>query len=294
MTIRVNGRPIPDEAIQYELDRLVRFYSEHMSAEQIREQMDALKQKAKEQALGARLLIEESLRLDLVVPEKEVDTHLQAMIQQAGGREQFEALVQRQGLTVDTVKKSIEQGRRVDMLVDRITEGLADPTEVEMQAHFKDHEEEYCRPDRAQVRHILVKAESGDEAARGAARSKIGEIRKRIEEGADFAEEAAAHSECPSGTKSGGSLGWITPGMTLPELDNAVFSLEVGQLSEIVETPLGFHLLEKTASEEGGPAEYDDVRDKVRDLLRHVKRGEAIATAVEELKQKAVIEDDEA
>ncbi|MBN1557247.1 MAG: peptidylprolyl isomerase [Lentisphaerae bacterium] len=292
MSIRVNGQPIPDSAIRFELDRLVKFYSAHMSAEQLRAQMDTLREKARQQAIGARLLIEESNKLDIFVPPEEVENRLGEMIEHAGGREAFEALLQRQGLTEAQVRRSIEQGRRVDRLVDRITEGVSDPTEEEVRAHFQAHRKEYTRPDRVQAQHILVKPASGSEADRETARSALLEIRHRVEAGADFADEAAAHSECPSGRTTGGSLGWFSRGMMLPAFDRAVFEMENGALSDVVETPLGFHLIHKLDAETGGPADYEDVYDKIRDFLRHVRRGEAIAAHVAELKQKAVIEAD--
>jgi len=187
--------------------------------------------------------------------------------------------------------KSIEQGRKVDLLVERITSGVAEPTEQELSDHFKRHSDEYKKPERVQARHILVRFDSSKQADRQTSLSKIDEIRSKIIDGADFADEAAAHSDCPSGKKAAGSLGWISRGMTIPEFDKVVFSMKVGELSEVIETPLGFHLINKTAHEKAGEPDFDDVRDRIRDFLRHAKRGEALTSYVNELKQKAIIEE---
>lgn len=291
MAIRINGEAIPESAIQYELDRLVRFYSRYMSAQEIRTQMDLLKTKAREQAIGAKLLVNESRRLDIKVPQADVDAKIQTMIQHAGGREAFLALLRKQEITEDIVRDSIEQGRRVDILVERITAGISDPTEEEMRAHFKEHEKEYVKSDRAQVQHILIKPDSDSEADKGTARSRLMEVRRSIEEGANFADQAAAYSECPSGKKTGGSLGWISKGMAAPELDKAIFSLEIGELSDIVESQLGLHILKKTAQEKGGKADYAEVAESIRDFLRHTKRGVVLADYVAELRKKSVVEE---
>jgi parvulin-like peptidyl-prolyl isomerase len=291
MTLSVNGVPVPEAAIQFELDRLVKFYSTHMSAARIREQMDVLRSRAREQAIGARLLIEQAGRLDIVVPAEDVEGRFSEMAARAGGPEKLKALLAQQGLTEADVRRSIEGGRRVDMLVDRIAEGVEDPTEEQIQEHFLQHAKEYERSERALVRHILLRPASGTEADRATARSRLEEIRRRIEDGADFSDEAAAHSECPSGRKTGGSLGWFARGMMVPAFDEAVFSMEVGALSEVVETPLGLHLTQKLGAEEAGPAEFADVREKIREFLRHAKRGEVIATYVRELRSRAVIEE---
>jgi len=69
--------------------------------------------------------------------------------------------------------------------------------------------------------------------------------------------------------------------------------MEVGAISEVVKTPLGLHLLQKTAEEGAGEtAALEDVRDSVRDLLLHHRRGEALTKAVDQMKKRAVIEDD--
>jgi parvulin-like peptidyl-prolyl isomerase len=292
MTICVNGQAVPDEAVEYELARLIRFYSEHMSQDQIRKQMDALRQKAREQAVGARLLMAEAARLDLPVTDAEVDDSLNEMVERAGGPEAFSALLTRQGLSRDGVRQSIRQGKRLDKLIARIAQGVADPTEAELKAHYDAHRDEYMRPERAQARHILIKPESDTAQDRSKALETIETIRKRVVAGSDFSEEAATHSSCPSGRRTGGSLGWFSRGMMVPEFDEAVFSMAVGDLSGIVETTFGYHLIDKTGQEDAAPADYEDIREKVREFLRHTARGEAIAAYVADLKGNAVIEED--
>ena len=87
----------------------------------------------------------------------------------------------------------------------------------------------------AAARHILV---STKEECDG--------LKSQIEEGADFAELAASHSQCPSG-KKGGSLGEFSPGQMVREFDEIVFSAEVGKVHGPVKTQFGFHLIEITS-----------------------------------------------
>jgi parvulin-like peptidyl-prolyl isomerase len=292
MAIRVNGEEISEEAIQFELGRLIRFYAEHMPEEQVRAQLDALKEKATEQAIGAKLLLDQAALLDIRVPDEDVDARVERLAQDAGGREAFEAMLKKQNMSEDTVRESMQRGLRVEKLVEQIAADAASPTEAEIEAHFREHAEEYSRPERAQAQHILIKAEADNEAERQAARAKLDEIRKRIEEGANFAEEAKAHSDCPSGKNAGGSLGWFSPGMMVPEFDEAVFSMEVGELSAVIETSFGCHIVSKTGQEDGQESSFDEVRDQVRDFLQHAARGEIIAAYVADLREKATIEKD--
>ncbi len=289
-TLKVNGQDIPEEAVNYELNRLVQFYSQHMAPEKIKEQMDVLRKRARQQAVGSKLLMDEAQRLDITVPGDRIDTKYEQIVEGSGGSAAFEGMLARQGLSDELVRKSIERGLKVDILVEQVTTEVMEPTEQDIQQHFEAHQDEYAKPERAEARHILVKPASESEADRETARSKLLELRQQIEEGADFADLAAVHSECPSGERSGGSLGWFGRGMMVKAFDDAVFSMEVGTLSGLVETEFGFHLIQKIGHEPAGPAELGEVSDKVRDFLRHAKRGEAISAYVNELAEKAEIE----
>ncbi len=291
MTIRVNGEIVSQAAIDYELRRLVRFFSAYLTPGQLQEQMDTLRRKAREQAIGMKLLIAEANRLDLSVTEEEVEARYRAMEDEAGGAEALGRMMARQGLTPELLRENIRIGCRVDKLVAHIVAGTPEPSEEELRAHYAAHAAHYRIPARARVQHILIKPDSHREADREVSYSKLLEIRRRIEEGADFAEQAAAHSHCPSGRRAGGSLGWIVRGTMVLSIDHAVFAMRINELSDIVETKLGFHLLRKTAEEPERQAEFEEVKDRIRELLRHATRGEAIRQYVEELRAQATIEE---
>lgn len=97
----------------------------------------------------------------------------------------------------------------------------------------------------AQIRasHILVSTRGQDDAE---AKTEIDAIRAKIADGADFAEVAMEKSDCPSG-RQGGDLGMFGKGMMVPEFENAAFALEVGELSDVVETDFGYHVIQRTA-----------------------------------------------
>ncbi len=287
--VTVDGHSIPVEAIEFELGRLVRFYSAHLPEEQVRTQLPLLRRRAVDQAVGARLLMDEAARLDLPVPDAEVEERLAVLTRQAGGPEKLTAMLKQRQLSPVEFREQIRRGRRVDKLVERLTGDAPEPTEADIAAHFAAHRDEYSKAERVRAQHILVKPADGQPASQQAARAKIEEIRARVAAGGDFAAEAAAHSECPSGKQAGGSLGWVSRGMMVPAFDAALFALETGALSEIVETEFGFHLICKNDAEAATEADLDEVRDQVRDFLRHARRGELLAAHVAELWAKAAV-----
>jgi len=288
--VKVNGQVIPEEAIQFELERLVRFYTEHgMAQDQIRAQLPALVQKAAEQAIGTKLLLDEAAKLDLPVTEEEIDEQVEKIVAQVGGREAFVAALAQQKTSESVFREEMKRGRRVDKLVEKAAAGVSDPTEADIQAHFEAHKDEYKTGERVLAQHILITPDGDTEVSKTEAKAKIVAIRERVLGGKAFADEAAAHSMCPSG-KEGGSLGWFNRGMMVPEFDQAVFAMKDGDVSDIIETQFGYHIIYKTAHEDAGEADFDAVREQIRDFLRHARRGEAMTAYVEELKAKAKIE----
>jgi len=293
MTLRVNGEPIPEEAILAELRRLLEFYSQHVSREDLGHRMPELVHQAKEQAVGAKLLLDEATRQTIEVTEAEVAESFERMVAQAGGQEEFDHLLERNHLTRQGLRFSIRNGKRIDRLVTRVTARIPTPTDADVRAYYDRHPERYVSPDRAAFRHILVRPAGDTDADKATTREQMLQWRNEILQGRDFAEMAAEHSECHSGRETGGSLGWMERGRAIPAFEEAAFPLEIGEISDVVETPLGFHLIQKAGEEKGEPLAFEAVRDRVRDLLVHHLRGQALSAYVRKLREEVVVEDDE-
>ena len=264
-TAVVNGYEISAEAVHFELDRLARFYMSHgMTADEIRKNLPQLEAKALEQAIGARLLLERASQVELPVTAAA------------------------QGMSEESFRKELEKGARVNMLVNQACAHVSDPTEEEVTAFYEAHKSEYVEEPQVLCQHILVKG------ADDAALDKIKAIRERIvSDKADFAEEAKKHSDCPSGAQ-GGSLGWFGRGMMVPEFDKAAFGMKKGEVSGIVTTEFGYHIIYKADERGGRQQTIVDVHDQIKDLLRHEARGKAMDAYVAELREKATIQYKEA
>ena len=284
-TAVVNGQEISAEAVNFELDRLVRFYMGHgMTMAEVRQNLPKLEAKALDQAIGAKLLLDQAARLDIPVTEKDIDAEVARVVQQVGGEENYKKALAAQGISEADFRKELEKGARVNMLVGQVCAHVADPTEDEVTAFYEAHKAEYVEPHQVLCQHILVKG-SND-----AALDKIKEIRERIvNDKADFAEEAKKHSDCPSGAQ-GGSLGWFGRGMMVPEFDKAAFEMKKGEVSGIVTTEFGYHIIYKADENGGGQQTIVDVHDQIKDLLRHEARGKAMDAYVADLREKATIE----
>jgi len=284
-TAKVNGQLISAEAVHFELDRLVRFYTSHgMTVAEVRKNLPTLEAKALEQAIGARLLLDRAMQLELPVADADVDAEVQRVVAQVGGEENYRNALAAQGMTEESFRKELEKGARVNMLVGQTCAHVPDPTEDEVAAFYEAHKSEYVAEPQVLCQHILVKG-SNDEAL-----DKIKAIRERIvNDKADFADEAKRHSDCPSGAQ-GGSLGWFGRGMMVPEFDKAAFEMKKGDVSDIVATEFGYHIIYKADERGGGQQTLVDVHDQIKDLLRHEARGKAMDAFVAELREQATVE----
>ena len=287
----VNGQEIGEEAVNFELDRLVRFYMSHgMSMDEVKQNLPKLQEKALEQAIGAKLLLDRAAQLELPVSAADIDAEVAKVVTQVGGEENYKKALEAQGISEETFRKELEKGARVNMLVNQACAHVGEPSEEDVEQFYSAHKDEYVTPHQVLCQHILVKSEEGDlPEAKSAAFEKIRAIRERILAGGDFAEEAKKNSDCPSG-QEGGSLGWFGRGMMVPEFDKCAFEMKKGEVSDIVTTQFGFHIIYK-ADERGGTAQtLVDVHDQIKDLLRHQLRGQAMDQFVADLRNSATIE----
>ena len=281
----VNGVEISGDAVQFELDRLVRFYMSHgMTMDEVKQNLPKLEEKALDQAIGAKLLLDRAQELDIPLMAADIDAEVSKVVTQVGGPENYKKALDAQGITEVQFRKELEKGAKVNKLVEQACSGVADPTEDEVAKFYEAHKAEFVVPHQVLCQHILVKG--SDDAAL----DKIKAIRERIVSGgADFAEEAKKNSDCPSG-QEGGSLGWFGRGMMVPEFDKVAFEMKKGEVSGVVSTQFGYHIIYKADEKGGGQQTLVDVHDQVKDLLRHETRGRAMDAFVAELRANAKIE----
>lgn len=151
--------------------------------------------------------------------------------------------------------------------------------EEELRKYYKENEKEFIIPESAKARHIYIKSSRTDTAEeRLKTRSRADAILKRLKAGEDFAKVAAETSEDADSAKTGGMLGTISPGKTnSEEFEKAVFALKKGELSSIVETPFGFHILLLDDKSEKRTARFEEAKPYIADLLQKEYENKAAA-----------------
>ena len=173
-----------------------------------------------------------------------------------------------------------------DALRTRITIPAAD-----VQQAYNTNIEQYSQPEQVRASHILLKTEGKDDAA---VKAKAEDLLKKAKAGADFAELAKANSEDEGSAKNGGDLDFFGRGRMVPEFDQVAFTLQPGQISDLVKTQYGYHIIKVTDKKAASTRSIDEVRQQLTDQLSYERaqtQANEIAAQVErEVKKPADIE----
>ena len=141
----------------------------------------------------------------------------------------------------------------------------------EIDDYYQNNKEKFGQPKRVKVRHILIRADAKDAEASAKAKQKAESIQKEAVGGKDFSQLAKQYSEDPGTKDRGGEIGFITKGMVVPEFEQAAFSMKVGEVSPVIQTPYGFHILKVDDIQEARIEPLEKVKDQVDALLRNRK-----------------------
>jgi peptidyl-prolyl cis-trans isomerase D len=193
--------------------------------------------------------------------------------------------------TKATYNNSIPEKRQIKYAVVDVSKlgAATSVTDQDLQAYYDQHRDEYRVPDQVKVRHILIKtplAAPGakeDEKAIADARAKADDVLKQLKAGGDFAKLAEKYSDDPGSAKSGGELGWIGRGRTVPEFEKAAFSLGKGQTSDLIKSSYGFHIINLEDKQDAHLKPLAEVKSDIEEKLKQQKVAHAAETAANTL-----------
>jgi peptidyl-prolyl cis-trans isomerase D len=166
-------------------------------------------------------------------------------------------------------------------------------THDELQAYYNQHRDQYRGAEQAKVSHILIKTPlpgpdgKVDDKGVAEAQRRAQDLLKQLKAGAKFEDLARKYSEDPGSAKEGGSLGWIGKGRTVPEFEKAAFSLPKGQISDLVKSSYGFHIIRVDDRQDAHMKTLDEAKGEIEPILKQQKTQQAAQNEAEDLAKQA-------
>jgi parvulin-like peptidyl-prolyl isomerase len=284
---RVNDEPIP----RWEVEAAIREI-EYLNVHPVpAAERDEFFRAVLDRIIGHHLVAQEARARKLHVSDAEVDADIANMRKEFPSEQAFTE-------TLASLHTSLEQlrvQRRLSLEVAHFVRSAIAPTvsvtEADVLAYYRANPERFEEPETADASHILIltRPDSSAEeltAAHAKAVAILGELRK----GADFAELARQRSQDPRTAPRGGRLDEFPKGKMDPEFEAAAFALEAGDLSDVVQTSLGFHIIKMHERHTGQTATLEETKGAIRDLLTERMQQEKLSAMIEQAKAKATIQ----
>ncbi|MGB9080244.1 MAG: peptidylprolyl isomerase [Desulfuromonadaceae bacterium] len=282
--VRVNGYTV--DALELRRAKKVLLRGQTVPAEQ----QAALDRQAVEQLISAELLYQAAAKLEI----KDLDKQIDAKVAQGKARFKDEQEFKNAIKDLEMNEKDLREYTRRDLLISRFVETAFVPkaavSETEIRAFYDKNPDKFKRDEAVKASHILIGADSTASADdRKKAREKAEKLRKELAGGADFAALAKGNSTCPS-SQQGGDLGFFGKGQMVPSFEKAAFALKPGEISDVVETQFGYHIIKLTDRKPAETIGFNDVKAKIEEFLKGQKVNEAIQKYLEETRKTAKIE----
>jgi peptidyl-prolyl cis-trans isomerase C len=296
VAVTVNGVEIYESRVEEELKPQLDRMSRQMPPALVEQNKKRLRTQILERMVVEQLLDEQIKKAGGTVTEEEVNNQLKQMASQQRpplSMEDFKAMIEAYGKSFDEVKQRIKRGLSYQKLLEAQWADKINVTEEDAQKYYSENKREFETPEQVRASHILINSDttapdSDPNQAKAKAKEKAEDLLKQIKEGADFAELAKANSTCPSAAK-GGDLDFFTRGRMVPPFEKAAFKLNVGQISEVVETRFGYHIIKVTDKKQATTKTFDQAKDDIINTLTQTKQGEFAKTYIESLKAEASI-----
>lgn len=254
-----------------------------MMAEQVRDQVVDM-------AVDKNLMNEQLKAKKIDVNDAQIDARFDEIVKEYGPTlEKFEAMVAQQGATIKDVKEQVSFQLGVEKLYE-LDPSYKAVTDADANKFYTDNPQYFQQPEQVQASHILIKTdEKADEATKAAAKAKAEELLKKVKAGGDFAALAKENSDCPS-KERGGDLGLFGRGQMTPPFETAAFAMKVGDISDIVETQFGYHIIKLTDKKDAKTISFAEAKPKIMNHLKSQGMGQFANKFRQDLKTNAKIE----
>jgi peptidyl-prolyl cis-trans isomerase C len=285
----VNGNEISDKALEFELKQVKQRFSQQgikLSEDQTKE----VRNKTLNNLIDQELLFQDSRNKGIKIETEAVTERLADLKKRFPTEADFGKTLQNVGLTEADLRKKIARGLAIEELINsQITDKIVISDE-ENKTFYDKHPEFFKKPGQIRASHILIKVDpKADDTQKALAKQKIKTLQQKLDNGEDFGALAKEYSEGPSNVKNG-DLGYFGRGRMVKPFEDAAFALKSGEISGVVETQFGYHLIKVTDKQPETTVAYEDVKQKITQHLKQEKSKTEVEAYIKKLRTSAKIE----
>lgn len=283
---RVNGEPIERAELQRAVKNLEGRAGQPVPAEQRNEVYRGML----DQIVSYTLLKQESAARKIAVSDADLDAQLSEMRTQFPDEQTFAKALAGQNMTIEQLKNDTRAGMQVSRMLETELSPKVSVQQKDIADFYAKNPDKFKQEESVRASHILIRvAEAADDAAKRRARQRAEDVLKKARSGADFAALAKEHSADGSAAQ-GGDLGYFTRGRMVPPFEQAAFAMNSGQISDVVESQFGYHIIKLADRRPARTVPLTEVSDQINQYLIEQQRQRLTEEFVAKLKSKGKIE----
>ncbi len=253
-------------------------------------QLSEIKKEVLENLINHELFYQESQNQGITVDEVAINERVRKLKERFPSEAEFKSALTKANLTEDDIKAQFMRGMAIEQFIDTQFVQKISVSDKESKGYYDSHPDLFKQPEQVRASHILIKVDpGGDESQKIEARKKMEGIQEKAQKGEDFADLAKKFSEDPSSAK-GGDLGYFRRGQMVKPFEEKAFALKPGEVSDIVETRFGYHLIKVMEKKSETTIAYEDIKGKLAQHLKQEKVRKEVNLYIEKLKEKAKVE----
>jgi peptidyl-prolyl cis-trans isomerase SurA len=259
----------------------------NFSGEELENKIKEAESGVKDHLINAKLATSLAKKKNIAIDEEELSRRIETIKSSYYGTEQdFLMALKERGTNLSEFEKEIREQMLAQKLVQEEVASTIVITPGEIKEFYDENVDELIAPKQALVKTMMIRKQEG--VSDSEVRKKMEDLREKAEKTEDFSSLAMEFSEGPY-ADNGGYMGYVAVGQTVPEIDSVIFSLQEGEVSEIVETPIGFHIFYVEEINEPRQLELGEVSDFLREQIFMRRFQEGLVKYLEEKRKEAYI-----
>ena len=263
-------------------------YKSTYSDEELLMKIDEAKKNILYKLIEDKLILQEAHKIGMPATDEEVAERLEQIKSRFSSSEEFKSALASQGLTVVDLKEKYREQIMIKKMVNREVRSRVSVTPIEIALFYEKNKDDFNLPAQVKVMTIMIRKSEADPESNTDSLKKIKMIELKMAEGEDFTKLAREYSQDPSAV-DGGDMGYIGKGQMMKKIDEVIFSLQPGEISETIETAVGYHVFKIVEVKEAGAESFDEARMQIENYLFQEKAKERFDEWMTNLKENAYI-----